>query len=152
MGALKTVNELQSNAIDWNTDRYTTELNQKAKLADIGATPDPIKQVGSDLLFDSKDKQITVYLNHYKIDSLSYNTIAKIYERIGYQVNLYDSLNVNNRKGWNFIKLNSFDFNPDFDIMTSQENSIRKIFLEGITLLHDKTYLTSGHNYETIIG
>jgi len=66
-------------------------------------------------------------------------------------VNLYDTLNVMDRVGWNFIKLNGFDWDTDADIMVSQQQTITSIFKNGVTLLHDKQYLTSGHNFEIIL-
>lgn len=136
-------------AIDLAQQEHIIGMNQKAKLADMGMKPDTLKQAGSDIIFDLSTKEICPYLNHYTIDNLSYNSIAKLLERTGYQVNLYDSLHTMDRVGWNFIKLNSFDYVADITI--AQEDSIRKIFTEGVTLLHDKTYLTTGHNFETIL-
>lgn len=136
-------------AIDLAQNKHVTEMNQKSKLADMGTKPDSLKQVGSDLMFDLSTLEVTPFLNHYTIDEISYNSIAKLLERTGYQVNLYDTLNTMDRVGWNFIKLNSFDYVAD--ITVSQETSIRNILTNGVTLLHDKTYLTSGHNFETIL-
>ena len=151
---LETANQVMQmidEGIDWAQSDKVIEMNQKAKLADMGRRPDVYSQTGSDVYYDIGLCENLMLINKYKIDTLSYNSIAKMLERAGYQVNLYDSLKVVNRVGWNFIKLNGFDFKPTTDIMTSQENSIRRIFSEGVTLLHDKTYLTSGHNYETIL-
>ena len=145
------LSQMTDEAIDWVQSNKNIEMNQKAKLADMGAKPDVVKQTGSDVFSDLMTRENRPYLNHYTIDSLSYNSIAKLLERIGYQVNLYTSLNVMNRVGWNYVKLNSFDLNPAYDMMTEQEDSIKKIFNQGVTLLHDKSYLTSGHNYETIL-
>lgn len=136
-------------AIDYAQNKHVIEMNQKAKLADMGAKPDSLKQAGSDLIYELKTKEYNVYLNHYTIDRLSYNSIAKLFERTGYQVNLYTTLNTMDRVGWNFIKLNACDVVGN--ITLAQESTIRKIFTEGVTLLHDKSYLTSGHNFETIL-
>lgn len=143
------LSQMTDEAIDWAQSNKNIEMNQKAKLADMGAKPDVVKQTGSDVFSDLMTRENRPYLNHYRIDELSYNSIAKILERVGYQVNLYTTLNATNRVGWNYIKLNSFDLNPAFDIMVGQEENLRKIFVQGVTLLHDKAYLTSGHNYES---
>ena len=137
--------------IDYVQSKEIIDMNQKAKLADVGASPDTLKQAGSDVIYDLKTNENFLFLNHYKIDDMSYNSIAKLLERVGYQVNLYDNLNIVNRVGWNYVQLNGFDWKPTVEIMTSQEEKIRQIFLSGVTLLHDKTYLTAGHNYETIL-
>lgn len=144
--------QMANEAIDWAQSNKVIEMNQKAKLADMGARPDVVKQSGSDVFFDLYSTENRPYFNHYTIDTVSYNTIAKFLERFGYNVNLYDSLHAIDRVGWNFIKLNSFDWNPQaqYDIMNEQEASIKKIFSEGVTLLHDRDYLYSGHNYEMI--
>lgn len=143
------VMQMVDETIDFFQTKEITEMNQKAKLADMGMKPDVAKQAGSDVYLDLQTKEDAVFLNHYSIDRLSYNSIAKLLERTGYQVNLYDTIHAVDRVGWNFVKLNGFDYN--IKITVSQEDTIRKIFLEGITMLHDKTFLTSGHNYETIL-
>ena len=145
------VMQMADELVDWAQSNKVIDMNQKAKLADMGAKPDTIKQTGTDSLYDLATNEGNIYVNHYTIDSMSYQSISKFLERIGYQVNLYSALNVMNRVGWNFVKLNSFDLNPAYDMMTEQEDTIKKIFNEGVTLLHDKSYLTSGHNYETIL-
>ena len=143
--------QMADEAIDWAQSNKVIEMNQKAKLADMGAKPDVVKQAGSDIFSDLVTGENRLYLNHYTIDEASYNSIAKFLERFGYQINLYDSLHVMDRVGWNYIKTNSFDWNPDYDIMVEQEENLIKIFSNGVTLLHNKAYLTSGHNYETIL-
>lgn len=150
----ETVNQfaqMADEAIDWAQSNKVIDMNQKAKLADMGARPDVVKQAGSDIFSDLETKENRPFLNHYRIDDMSYNSIAKFLERFGYQISLYTSMNVNDRIGWNYIKLISFDWNPAFDIMVGQEENLRKIFSKGVTLLHNKSYLTSGHNYETIL-
>lgn len=141
--------EMGNDLVDIPQRNAEIALNQGAKLADMGAVPDSLKQTGSDVFYDLMTCENNLFLNHYVIDELSYNSISKYLERVGYQVNLYDTLHVVDRVGWNFIQLNSFDY--ESKITVSQEDTIRKIFYEGVTLLHDKTYLTSGHNYETIL-
>ena len=150
--AVVSAGNIINEAVDWQQATKVIEMNQKAILADIGRKPDSFKQGGSDIYYDLNSKENTVFFNHYTIDSLSYQSIAKMLERVGYQVNLYDNIHAYDRVGWNFVKLNMFDWSPSDNIMVSQENTIRKIFAEGVTLLHDKSYLTSGHNYEIILN
>lgn len=145
------VMQMADEAVDWAQSNKVIEMNLSAKLADMGRKPDNLKSAGSDAYFDLATGELHYFLNHYTIDSLSYNSIAKLLERVGYQVNLYDDIHAISRVGWDYVKLNGFDFNPSVNIMTEQEDSIRKIFSEGVTLLHNKSYLTSGHNYETIL-
>lgn len=150
---LETVNqvmEMVDESVDYWQSKVNIDMNQKAKLADMGARPDVLKQAGDDVYYDAGKWQFNNFLNHYTIDELSYNSIAKMLERVGYQVDLYDTLHVVDRVGWNFVKLNNFDYD-NIKITLAQENTIKKIFFEGVTLLHDKSYLTSGHNYETIL-
>lgn len=143
--------EMVNETIDYYQSRKVISMNQKAKLADVGNAPDTLKQAGSEVIYDLKTGENFLFLNHYRIDDLSYNSISKLLERVGYQVNLYDNINAVNRVGWNYVQLLNFDWKPEVDIMVSQENRIREIFNSGVTLLHDKTYLTSGHNYEIIL-
>ena len=144
--------QMVDETIDWKQSNKVLDMNQSAKLADMGARPDSVKQTGSDVFYDLATRDSHLFLNHYTIDTTSYNSIAKFLERFGYQINLYDTLHVNDRVGWNYIKLNSFDINPAFDIMVGQEQDLMRIFSNGVTLLHDKTYLTNGHNYEIILN
>ena len=142
--------QMLDEAVDYAQGQQVTYMNQKARLADMGARPDAVKQIGSDVFSDLITRENRLYFNHYTIDELSYNSVAKMLERLGYLVNLYDSIHAVDRVGWNFVRLNSFDF-YDSGIMTVQEQSIRTIFRNGVTMLHDKTYLTTGHNFETIL-
>ena len=148
-GGVQAVTGLINETINWGKDRELIGMNQKAKLSDLGNSPSNIKQVGTELSIDISTGEFGLYLNHYRIDEVSYNSICKYLERFGYTVNIYDSLNVNSRVGWDFIQLNSFDY--DSQITVEQENSIRQIFQNGVTLLHDHSVMTSGHNYETIL-
>ncbi len=127
----------------------TTGLQQKAKLADVGNQPDNVKQVGTDIILDTNNNELGLYLNHYKIDTVSYNSISKYLERYGYLVNIYDDLQINSRIGYNYIKLVNFDYSASLSI--EQENAISEIFENGVTLLHNPDYLHEGHNYETFI-
>ena len=148
-GGVQAVTGLINEAIDWDKDTKQISMNQKAKLADMGNLPSNLKQVGTDIIIDLSLNELGLYLNHYRIDEVSYNSICKYLERFGYTVNIYDSLHVNSRVGWDFVQLNSFDY--DFQITVEQEDSIRQIFQNGVTLLHDHSVMTSGHNYETIL-
>ena len=136
--------------VDWLGNKKTIDATQKAKLADVGSMPDSVKQAGSNVFYDCGTRELGAFFNHYTIDELSKNSICKYLERVGYLVNIYSSMNINNRVGWNYVKLISFDF-ASSKITTAQEVSIRRIFTQGVTLLHDKSFLTSGHNYETIL-
>lgn len=144
------VMQMANEGIDWAQSNKNIQMNQQAKLADMGAKPDIIKQVGSEIYYELKTGEHFIYLNHYTIDSLSYNSIAKLLERVGYEINLYDDIHAVDRVGWNYVRLNNFDFETA-KITLAEEQAIKEIFLNGVTLLHDQSYLTSGHNYETIL-
>ena len=135
-------------AITWSVNNKEIEMNQKSKLADVGNMPNTLKQTGTDIATDTAIGEMGLYLNHYTIDSVSYNNIAKYLERYGYLVNIYSTLNCYNRKGWNYIKLVDFEIHKSMS--DAQEESIRQIFKNGVTLLHEPTYLHSDtlHNYE----
>lgn len=150
-GTTSMYSDIASTEINQASNLLTTKMTQKAKLADVGNMPDSMKQTGSNVYYDCATKELGLYLNHYTIDEISKNSICKLLERIGYLVNIYDEINSVNRVGFNYVKLTYFDWNPAVDIMVSQEEAIREIFNKGVTMLHDKSYLTSGHNYETII-
>ena len=144
------VGDMLNENIDLLQSKDVLEMNQRAKLADVGNAPDTLKQAGSDVFYDLKTNENFLFLNHYRIDEMSYNSICKMLERFGYQVNLYDTIKATNRVGWNYVELIGFDFKPSVNIMNSQENRIRQIFQNGVTLLHNKTYLSMTlHNYET---
>ena len=140
-----------NNAIDIAQDLHTLRDTQNAQKAGAGAKPDSIKQAGSDLLFDIYYDELIYYLNHYTLDDLSKNNICKYLERYGYQVNRFDTLNVDNRVGWNYIKLVGCDFVKPMSI--EQDEAIRSILKAGVTLLHDKSILDdeTKHNYEVVL-
>lgn len=144
----------------WVANKYQVaniELSQKAKMADMGAVPDTVKLAGSDVLYDAIQNDKGFHINHYSIDEVSYNSICKYLERFGYQINIFDSMNIFNRVGLNFLKVTSFDYVEDnFVLSEEQMNAVNKIFASGVTLLHDKNYLhnlgeTGYHNIETAI-
>ena len=135
--------------IDMQQSLHTLRDMQQAQKAGAGAKPDTIKQTGSDVLFDSFVEELQYYLNHYTVDTVSYNNISKFLERYGYQVSRFDTINAFNRVGWNFIHLTGFDI--EMPASVEQEESIRQILTSGVTILHDKSYMedSSLHNYET---
>ena len=149
-GSTKEIDTAIGTFMDAEKSRSSIKIQQASKLADMGAKPDSYKQVGTDISAELNLNELGLYLNHYKIDEVSYNSICKYLERFGYCVNIYDEMHVTSRVGWDFVKLVSFDFQNTY-LSVAQEESIRQIFAEGVTLLHDKSYMTSGHNYETIL-
>ena len=128
-------------------------MQQEAELSGAGAKADAYTSAGSDLMYDLNNDEYTIYFNKYTIDSMSYNTLSKTLERFGYKVDIYDTLNVDNRVGWNYIKLVSFDFVEDsLKLSDAQQSAIREIFMDGVTLMHDVSILNEEkHNYEVIL-
>lgn len=151
----KIVSGILGDVISNGYQKINIRLSQQSKMADMGAKPDTVRLAGSDMLYDLSLRDLGVHLNHYSIDTISYNSISKYLERTGYLVNIQDELNIDNRIGLNYIKLISFDFVEDtIKISSEQANAISNIFSEGVTLLHDKDFLhnlgeTGYHNYET---
>lgn len=125
----------------------------QSEKASAGQKADTFSQAGSDYVYELNLDEYCVMLNHYRIDELSYNSIAKALERYGYYVNRYDELNCFSRKGYNYIKLIAFDFDEsDIKLTESQMNTINTILKQGVTLLHEKDYLhTNLHNYEVVL-
>lgn len=136
--------------IDSKYNIYAKQIEQKAQLAGAGAKADTYTSAGSDLMYDLNNDEYFIYLNEYTIDDLSYKSVSKMLERYGYLVNIYDKLNVDDRCGWNYIKLTSFDFVEDsLKLSVAQEDSIRDIFQNGVTLMHNVSYINeSKHNVE----
>lgn len=146
---IKQVSGMIDMGVDWAQSNKVTEMTQKAKMCDMGNRPDTLKQTGSDVLYDLQTQETQLYVNKYTIDKVSYNTIAKYLERFGYHLNLYMEIDAMSRVGWNFVEVDHFDY--EANITVPQEEAIRKIFGEGVTLLHNAEVMTSGHNYETIV-
>ena len=148
MQGIKAGASLIGSAINWDTSTKAIDIQQKAKLADLGNLPSNIKQVGTDIITDLAQKELGFYLNHYTIDEVSYNNICKYLERYGYLVNIYSQIDSTSRKGWNYVKLIDTEF--DTRLSAEQEESIRQIFKDGVTLLHEPSYLHNDarHNYE----
>lgn len=136
--------------IDSKYNIYAKQIEQKAQLAGAGAKADTYTSAGSDIMYDLNNDEYFIYLNEYTIDDLSYKSVSKMLERYGYLVNIYDKLNVDDRCGWNYIKLTSFDFVEDsLKLSVAQEDSIRDIFQNGVTLMHNVSYINeSKHNVE----
>lgn len=136
--------------IDSKYNIYAKQIEQKAQLAGAGAKADTYTSAGSDLMYDLNNDEYFIYFNEYTIDDLSYKSVSKMLERYGYLVNIYDKLNVDDRCGWNYIKLTSFDFVEDsLKLSVAQEDTIRDIFQNGVTLMHNVSYINeSKHNVE----
>ena len=139
--------------IDSKYNIFAKQVEQKAQLAGAGAKADTYTSAGSDLTYDLNNDEYFIYLNEYTIDDLSYKSISKMLERYGYLVNIYDKLNVDDRCGWNYIKLVSFDFVEDsLKLSVAQEDSLREIFQKGVTFMHDTSYINeSKHNIEVAL-
>ena len=159
MGAIRgtgqSIRDVGNMVVDYAQDIYNTKVMQEASLAGAGAKADNYKSAGSDLIYDLNNNEFMLYINRYKIDDLSYNSNAKLLERFGYKVDMFDKLNVEDRIGWNYIKLISFDFaetSTTLKLTDAQQESIRDIFIDGVTLMHNPTFINEEkHNYETIL-
>lgn len=149
-GAVQGIAGILTQQITNEQNLHNVSTNIKAQKASAGNKADTFQQAGSDYIYELNLNEYNVMLNHYRIDELSYNSISKMLERYGYYVNLYDHLNIYNRKGYNYIKLAGFDFNESsIKVTDEQMKSIDTIFKAGVTLLHEKDYLeSSSHNYE----
>lgn len=157
MGAIRgtgqSIRDVGDMLVDYAQDIYNTKVMQEASLAGAGAKADNYKSAGSDLIYDLNNNEFMLYINKYKIDDLSYNSISKMLERYGYKVDIYDKLNVYDRVGWNYIKLREFDFaKSSIDVSDEQATDLLKLFADGVTLLHKPNYITQGlHNYESVL-
>lgn len=136
--------------IDYFQNNNTLRIRQEAQLSGAGAKADSYKNVGTELYYELNNDEYIIYENTYQIDSLSYDSISKMLERYGYRVDIYDKLNVDDRRGWNYIKLVSFDFFEHYlSLSDRQSEVIKDLFTRGITLLHEPTLLyESKKNYE----
>jgi len=152
LGGISGFANVIKSAITWGTSNAIIGMNQRAKLADMGAMPDNLRITGTSAIQMLRTGEIGIYLNHYSLDELSYNSICKYLERYGYVVNIYDTLHTFTRKGWDYVKTIDFEFNEQQVVLTiPEEEAIRRIFSEGVTLLHDESYFIAGHNYEVIL-
>lgn len=149
LGGISGISNLINEGLDWSKDQKVIAMNQKAKLADMGNLPSNLKQTGTDVTIDLAINEMGLYLNHYRIDEVSYNSIAKYLERYGYVVNIFDTIHFMTRKGWDYVRVVDFDFNTKITI--PQEESIRQIMRNGVTMIHDESVFTSGHNYERFL-
>lgn len=156
-GGLKTGADVVNNIISNEYQVANIELTQKAKMSDMGAKPDTVKFAGSDALYDINQNERGFYINYYRIDNVSYESICKYLERFGYLVKIFDRINVFDRIGLNYVKITSFDYVEDnFVLSQEQMDAVSEIFANGVTLLHNKDFLhnmgeTGYHNYELLI-
>lgn len=152
-GAIHGLTGILNQQITNEQNIHNVQTNIKAQKASAGNKADTFLQAGSDYIYELNLDEYCVMLNHYRIDEVSYKSIAKMLERYGYFVNLYDHLNIYNRIGYNYIKLAGFDFNEsNIKVSDKQMEAIDTIFKQGVTLLHQKDYLhTTSHNYEVVL-
>lgn len=156
-GVVDTARDFALNTLEYSKSNDITEIQQKAKLSDVGAKPDTVRQAGSDIVYELSISDLGVHYNFYTIDTISYINISRLLERTGYKVDLFDELNPFNRVVLNYIKLIGFDFVEDnIKISVEQSNAISSIFMKGVTLLHDKEKFhelgnRTVHNYEKIL-
>lgn len=152
-GAIQGLTGIINQQITNEQNIYNVATNIKAQKASAGNKADTFLQSGSDYIYELNLDEYCVMLNHYRIDEASYNSIAKMLERFGYYVRLYDHLNIYNRIGYNYIKLAGFDFDEsNIKVSDKQMEAINTIFTQGVTLLHQKDYLhTNSHNYEVVL-
>lgn len=110
--------------------------SQKARLQDVGVKPDTLKSTGTDVFFDLMYDDLFIYFNTYKVDEISKNNVEKYLSRYGYLVDRYDTINMNNRRYINYIKLKSLEFGYYGKLSNEQEAEIKRILYEGVTLTH----------------
>ena len=149
-GAGRSLRDVQNMTTDYIVSEYTTKLMQETELAGAGAKADEYASAGTNIMFDINNNEFMIYRNKYQIDELSYNSTCKYLERYGYRVDIYDKLNVQTRKGWDYVKLVSFDIcETNLKLSVSQEETLNEVFRSGVTLIHDLSYINEEkHNVE----
>lgn len=136
LGAVGGVSDLVTTPISHAFNVQKIKVSQKARLQDTGVKPDTLKSTGTDVFFDLMFDDLFIYFNTYKVDEVSKNNIEKYLSRYGYLVDRYDTINMNNRRYINYVKLKSLEFSYLSHLSNEQENEIKRILYEGVTFNH----------------
>lgn len=106
-----------------------------AKVTDLINTPNSIKTCGNDTLFNLVNGNRRVDIVEYGVDSRYRVRIHDYFAKYGYKVNRWETLNVNTRKYFNFIKTNTCNIVGE-KIPHEYLEEIKAIFDRGITIWH----------------
>lgn len=106
-----------------------------AKTTDLINTPNSIKTCGNDTLFNLVNGNRRVDIVEYGVDSRYRVRIHDYFAKYGYKVNRWETLNINTRKYFNFIKTNTCNIVGE-KIPYEYLEEIKSIFDRGVTIWH----------------
>ena len=106
-----------------------------AKVTDLINTPNSIKTSGNDTLFNLVNSNRKVDIIEFGLDFRYKHRIHDYFVKYGYKVNKWESINVNSRKYFNFIKTNTCNIVGE-KIPHEYLEEIKDIFNRGLTIWH----------------
>ena len=106
-----------------------------AKVTDLINTPNSIKTTGNDTLFNLVNSNRKVDIIEYGLDFRYKTRIHDYFVKYGYKVNKWETINVNSRKYFNFIKTNTCNIVGE-KIPHEYLEEIKDIFNRGLTVWH----------------
>ena len=106
-----------------------------AKVTDLINTPNSIKTSGNDTLFNLVNGNRKVDIIEFGLDFRYKTRIYDYFVKYGYKVNKWETINVNSRKYFNFIKTNTCNIVGE-KIPHEYLEEIKDIFNRGLTIWH----------------
>ena len=116
---------------------YEINTMAQAKITDMINTPNSIKTVGNDTLFNLFNSKQKIDIIKYEPKAKTKRRISQFFERYGYKYNEYGKLSnyINNRKFYNFVKTNSCNI-ATAKVPLIHLDEIKEIFNRGVTIWH----------------
>lgn len=114
-----------------------------AKTTDLMNTPNCIKTVGNDTLFNLVNSNRKVDIIEFGLDFRYKHRIYDYFVKYGYKVNKWEHINVNSRKYFNFIKTTTCNIVGN-EIPHEYLEEIKDIFNRGLTIWHVDNGATVG--------
>lgn len=106
-----------------------------AKTTDLMNTPNSIKTSGNDTLFNLVNSNRKVDIIEFGLDFRYKHRIHDYFVKYGYKVNIWEHINVNSRKYFNFIKTNTCNIVGN-EIPHEYLEEIKDVFNRGVTIWH----------------
>lgn len=114
-----------------------------AKVTDLINTPNSIKTVGNDTLFNLVNGNRKVDIVEFGLDFRYKTRIYDYFVKYGYKINRWEYINVNTRRYFNFIKTNICNIVGN-EIPHEYLEEIKDIFNRGLTIWHIDNGATVG--------
>ena len=144
------VNSITRNNINAknNLKEETIYRLTNAKVKDTQSTPNSIKTMGNDFMFNALNSKFKIDVIKYQVDKASLKRIADYFHRYGYKVNKYQRINLKVCDKFTYVKTGICNIQGE-NIPKDFLNQIRAIFNNGLTFWNMETENNFVGNYIT---